>query len=792
MNRTMLCLCCVVLLPLAARAGDIGFIEQFSLADDRTEPLKQLIPGTEDYYYFNCLHDQNTDQLDKVPALLDQWVKRYQYTSRVEEIRNRQALLEYPKAPAKSLDLIKQRLGLRFDHQKQLLNPTTDFPRALNQELISRATLQAQALGRYGNTLQGFEDSALDFLAKADLNPDRRRDWLRRLQQPDYPGLAAMVVDDLKYQNSGGFGSHRVHALLLLNQLEECLTLMPELIQNTPFVDTYLSKLRPGADGDWQHDPAEKVAYLDRLMAFARRLPPVQNSLKAHILYQRLVYDVSQNVYDKDRFMEYLKLPRPAFYVNPEYLKRVEYRDCQANLNADFRAFTALPPVGQDETLIRRMLAHFLIDAKDYAEYAEYVEQNYLKELFAETKILGGAGDMEQWYSLLPPARYLALKERVELELLPVNHEIFSAKEPVKLSLALKNTPTLIIKTYVINTLNYYRQNDAEITTAVDLDGLVANDEQVVSYKEVPLRRHIQSFEFPKIDKSGVYVIEFIANGQSSRALIRKGRLAFTERPGAAGHVFTVYDEENARLPKASLWLGGKEYPSDESGEICVPFSNQPGEQKVILFSGGFASLNRFGHEAENYALHAGIYADRESLIEGNTCKVLVRPQLSLNGEPVALSLLEEAALTILSVDQEGVQTTKVVDNFTLQADGESVYESANPASAAIRAEVKARVTATDATDDQIVAYIVQQFNAKTQLLPSASGFESLVWVLPAVAFVCAAVGLFFAFRRWRTNVDTVPDDDDRALVAAALAAEDVATVEPVGDELPPAEPGEP
>jgi len=119
--------------------------------------------------------------------------------------------------------------------------------------------------------------------------------------------------------------------------------------------------------------------------------------------------------------------------------------------------------------------------------------------------------------------------------------------------------------------------------------------------------------------------------------------------------------------------------------------------------------------------------------------------------------------------------------------DGESVYESANSASAAIRAEVKAQVTTTGATDDEIVAYIVQQFGAKTQLLPKATGFESLVWVLPAVAFVCAAVGLFFAFRRWRTNVDTVPDDEDRAMVAAALAADD----EPPPAEPPPVEPGD-
>ena len=102
--------------------------------------------------------------------------------------------------------------------------------------------------------------------------------------------------------------------------------------------------------------------------------------------------------------------------------------------------------------------------------------------------------------------------------------------------------------------------------------------------------------------------------------------------------------------------------------------------------------------------------------------------------------------------------------------DGESVYESRNTQSASIRTEIKAQVTSTDATDDEIIAYIVQNFAAKTQLLPKATGFESLVWVLPSVALVCAAVGLYFAFRRWRLAADAVPSDDDRARVEAALA----------------------
>ena len=122
---------------------------------------------------------------------------------------------------------------------------------------------------------------------------------------------------------------------------------------------------------------------------------------------------------------------------------------------------------------------------------------------------------------------------------------------------------------------------------------------------------------------------------------------------------------------------------------------------------------------------------------------------------------------------------------------GETVYESRNTSSTSIRAEIKAQVTTSDATDDEIIAYIVQQFGADTQLLPKATGFESLVWVLPLVALVCAGVGLFFAFRRWQLVADTVPDDADRALVEAALAAE-VAAEAAAEDESVPESGSEP
>ena len=65
----------VVLTP-SSHAGDVGYVEDFALARDRAEALKQLIPGTEDYYYYQALNYLNTEQFDKAIALQGPWHQR--------------------------------------------------------------------------------------------------------------------------------------------------------------------------------------------------------------------------------------------------------------------------------------------------------------------------------------------------------------------------------------------------------------------------------------------------------------------------------------------------------------------------------------------------------------------------------------------------------------------------------------------------------------------------------------------------------------------------------------------
>ena len=58
-NRVFVFLFFLINLVGGSWAVEIGYDEEFSLAEDRSVPLQQLIPGTEDYYYYHCLYHQS-------------------------------------------------------------------------------------------------------------------------------------------------------------------------------------------------------------------------------------------------------------------------------------------------------------------------------------------------------------------------------------------------------------------------------------------------------------------------------------------------------------------------------------------------------------------------------------------------------------------------------------------------------------------------------------------------------------------------------------------------------------
>jgi len=110
---------CALAAPVCRADGD--FLEQFALAEDRAEVMKELVPGTEEYYFYHCLHYQNTGRLNETDKLLETWIERYKRTDRVREIQNRQALLRYQTDPTGSLEYLRRELGLFFGHEREIL-----------------------------------------------------------------------------------------------------------------------------------------------------------------------------------------------------------------------------------------------------------------------------------------------------------------------------------------------------------------------------------------------------------------------------------------------------------------------------------------------------------------------------------------------------------------------------------------------------------------------------------------------------------------------------------------------
>lgn len=649
-------------------------MEEFALAADRRQVLEQLIPGTEERSYHECLLLQHEGRLAEVKAVLDAWISRHGRTSLVQEIEARQALLRWDKEPEGTLGYLRDRLRPSLDHEREVDGQKTSYPTALEPELVAREAWVDRAFDHSGSAnLQGFKDAALEeLLDRDDLDGDRRRALLQRLRRPDHPRIVDRIVEDWSHPRCGSFGSLAIHRALTDEQLDSLARKVPDLLTNQEWVHEKCKRLRPGPDVDWETDPALREAYLERLWRFVGTLPPAFNALKAHVLYHRLDLDRSKGVFDRGRFLEYARLPRSVSYAEPAWLKVRENKDHLANLQDDFRAVTLLPPVRDDEGLVRDYLASFFVRAADWKPFETWIRDGWLKPLFATTKILAGEGNQDQWYSLLAdPTGYQALRDRVDLDLAPTNRTSFAEGDAVSLDVWVKNVPRLVVKVFEINALNYLLANGREPDTSIDLDGLVPSEQTAHEYPEPPLRRVRRTLSFPSLRKGGVFVVELIGNGKSSRALVKKGRLRYLERLSAAGHVFTVLDEANAKRADATLWLGGREYGADADGTITVPWSTAPRRQAIVLRSGELATLESFQHQAEVYSLLAGIHVDRESLVAGRQAQVVVRAQLLLGGRPVSLSLVQSPKLVLRTTDRHGTSASKELP-LELHADRES------------------------------------------------------------------------------------------------------------------------
>jgi cytochrome c-type biogenesis protein CcmH len=100
--------------------------------------------------------------------------------------------------------------------------------------------------------------------------------------------------------------------------------------------------------------------------------------------------------------------------------------------------------------------------------------------------------------------------------------------------------------------------------------------------------------------------------------------------------------------------------------------------------------------------------------------------------------------------------------------ESQSAADSNAPASEAIRGEIRAQLK-QGRSPAQIRAFLVSRFGSDILLKPEASGIAGLVWAIPVVVLVVAALGLGLGFRRWRPAAAGPPTPDERDAVERAM-----------------------
>eukprot|EP01133_Synstelium_polycarpum_P009805 gene9805-11454_t len=668
--------------------SNFKYEESYLLASDTASKellLAGLIAGSPDYYYYTMLHILNVDPSLADPnnsarfkKLATDWTKEPSYDySLFQRLQNRATLLGYsPKTSDNIFETLRNQLGLSYHYTatSSSYDPSDDQPDSTPSTLapasIDRDTLIKRSLADYPNSLPRVEAAALPYVANSHtLTPAQTKAVVQALS---YPTLDKTV--DAIVASNASLSSLRVIEQLTPAQLDALAKARPELV-DARFVSLQLSKLLPSRDdSDWQADHETALAFYRAAYARVEPLPASLNTFKLTVLYHLIKTLVSVNTYDAQLFAAYAALPRDTYYYATSDTPRQVAR---FNESA-----SAIPAVSQsdDEALIRTFLRRTLqSESAPPKALAAAFRPSFLNPLFAEVKLLANAtGDAEKWYQMIDShSAVAALKERVDLEFVPHNPVYFHPDDAIELRCAVKNVQHLVVKLFEINTYNYYKEELKQIDSNINLDGLVASEEFTFNYTEPSIQSVERTFAFPSLKgKRGVFVLEFIGNGKSSRALIRKGELNYITGISTSGQVIKVIDEDSVKVTKSSCLVDGNTYTSDDKGDITLPFSANSSNKNIILMTEGFASLQNFQHQSEKYMLVGGIFMDNSTFIQGERAPIVVRARLYLGNTQIPLTFLEDQLLTITTTDQseQSIVTSKEVKPFALQDLQESTY----------------------------------------------------------------------------------------------------------------------
>ena len=459
--------------------------------------------------------------------------------------------------------------------------------------------------------------------------------------------------------------------LMSLNEIEQLLTILdPKNYKKLDFNILYLGIINRKFESRLKktNNLSEEREILTQIYEYIKNKSATKNNvLIQDILLQLLDNGVSLNIYDFHLFIEYLKLPSVHDY-EVYNVKKELHKDFYKQIRREFCNYQSktCPTINN---IVSTYLQHFFLHEKrTVIEFSEYLKNDFVNKEYQKALIFRGEENEEVIKLLFGNNYYENILRKVEISICNHNKRKFDVTETVKIEVDLKNVQTLFVKIFEINTENYYYTKSCEISSSISLEGLIATHEESWSFNDRPQIKMRKLFELDKIPlRRGFFIVEFIGGGYASRAVIKKGFLSIISRNTNLGKMIFILNENSVICnthEKTGIWFEKKFYIPNESGAILIPYMKSNISAKAILVHENFAEITDLSIPEEIYSLKGAFIFNHESLIMGNTAKILFRPFLNVNDKKTAVENMENCKINLLITKTEGESNIPISISF--------------------------------------------------------------------------------------------------------------------------------
>lgn len=237
-------------------------------------------------------------------------------------------------------------------------------------------------------------------------------------------------------------------------------------------------------------------------------------------------------------------------------------------------------------------MKHLLLTKADIPRFTPYLCDTYLQRTFTFERLTSGE-TFKDYPTCISDADLKNLQEKNELCLEKSNKSHFAVQETISLQIRIKNIKKLLINIFEVNTVNYCKEFLQNFNDDIDLDGLVPKESIVHDFSQrAPIISKVELFTFEDMNRRGVFIIEFLGNGLTTRAIVYKGSLNLLTTQTSSGVSFNILDEsknicynqepaipeerietglnvvDNGEMGKTGIFLDGRIFDVDKGGKI--------------------------------------------------------------------------------------------------------------------------------------------------------------------------------------------------------------------------------